>query len=198
MKVKIGPYRHNISWGSDLEKAYYRMVFSEKDYLFKDKNDLSVFGKFLVSCFEALQVILNLTVNKIKPQEQKIFVKIDGYDTWSADYTMSYIILPILKQLKEQKHGTPSTDEEDAPHIVYAENISEEEKIWNEDRWNFILDEMIWAFEQIADEDLEDQFWIKNEVTGKREMDQEGYKAYHERIKRGTTLFGKYYRALWT
>ena len=51
-------------------------------------------------------------------------------------------------------------------------------------RWEYILDEMIWAFEQIIDGES---------VAA---LDALGL-AYHERIKRGTTFFGKYYSSLW-
>jgi hypothetical protein len=128
------------------------------------------------------------------------------------DSTLAYIILPMLKKVKETKHGTPSTDEEDAPHITYPDDISEENKIWNEDRWNYILDEMIWAFEQV-NSDWEDQYrhdlgeyHLENKddeystVVWDREakIDLEGMKKHGERMKKGFTLFGKYYQHLWT
>ena len=40
------------------------------------------------------------------------YVKIDRWDTWSMDHTLSYIILPMLKQLKDSKHGGPRVDDE--------------------------------------------------------------------------------------
>ena len=42
--------------------------------------------------------------------ETKISVHIDNFDTWSMDYTLSYIIEPMLKQLKVTKHGAPYVD----------------------------------------------------------------------------------------
>jgi hypothetical protein len=42
-------------------------------------------------------------------------IKIDKWDTWSMDHTLSPIILPMLKQLKEVKHGAPNVEDEDVP-----------------------------------------------------------------------------------
>ena len=39
---------------------------------------------------------------------RSIYIKIDRYDTWSMDSTLSMIILPMLKQLKETKHASIS------------------------------------------------------------------------------------------
>ena len=37
----------------------------------------------------------------------KVKVKIDKYDTWSMDTTLAHIVIPMLKQLKDTKHGVP-------------------------------------------------------------------------------------------
>jgi len=47
--------------------------------------------------------------------DRVIDVHIDEFDTWSMDDTLSHIILPMLKQLKETKHGAPNVDKEDVP-----------------------------------------------------------------------------------
>jgi hypothetical protein len=54
------------------------------------------------------------------------------------------------------------------------------------------VDEMIWAFTEIANknDDGDDEFFTDN-------IDWDGLKAYHDRINKGTTLFGKHYRSLW-
>ena len=48
-------------------------------------------------------------------RKRKIQVRIDKYDTWSMDVTLSYIILPMLKQLKETKHSAADVDDKDVP-----------------------------------------------------------------------------------
>jgi hypothetical protein len=49
---------------------------------------------------------------------------------------------------------------------------------------------MIWAFEQICDDDHDAQFHTNG-------FDVEGYQKHNDRINNGTRLFGKYYRGLW-
>lgn len=130
--------------------------------------------------------------------EQQISVHIDHWDTWSMDDTLAHIILPMLKQLKATKHGSPIVDDEDVPHLPkrqwssnesaqYDMFASEEQDqlFWSqyETRWNWIMDEMIWTFETI----ISDEYW--EGLQYERDI--------HERVQRGTTLFGKYYRGLW-
>lgn len=130
--------------------------------------------------------------------DQHISVHIDPWDTWSMDDTLAQIILPMLKQLRETKHGSPGVDDEDVPHLPKQQWSSNEsaqydlfasketdEMIWEQYhvRWNWIMDEMIWTFETITSDD----WW--GDLQYEREI--------HERVQRGTTLFGKYYRGLW-
>tara|TARA_B100001093_G_C26677603_1_gene949002 strand:- start:278 stop:634 length:357 start_codon:yes stop_codon:yes gene_type:complete len=91
--------------------------------------------------------------------KQKTNIRIDKYDTWSMDHTLAMIIHPMLVQLKETTHGYPSE--------------------LTEERWNEILDEMIWAFEQKCRDNWEDR---------------EGQQL---RMTNGFKLFGKYYENLW-
>lgn len=129
---------------------------------------------------------------------RQISVRIDHWDTWSMDDTLAHIILPMLKQLKATKHGSPIVDDEDVPHLPkrqwssnesaqYDMFASEEQDqlFWSqyETRWNWIMDEMIWTFETI----ISDEYW--EGLQYERDI--------HERVQRGTTLFGKYYRGLW-
>jgi hypothetical protein len=156
------------------------------------------------------------------------YVKIDNYDTWSMDSTLTPIILPMLKQLKETKHGAPFTEDADVPERLRSTTPAAQKakkESWDTDgnhfkRWDWIMDEMIWAFEQLAD-DWEAQFhsgesdivWVPSkelDAKGKpltyemksgpkdtRKWDKKGYMKYSARIDNGTRLFGKYFRALW-
>jgi hypothetical protein len=93
--------------------------------------------------------------------ERQVDVRVDNYDVWNADHTLALVILPVLRKLKENKHGCPHTDVEDAPieETDVTEADDEQEFHWNNKRWCWIMDEMIWAFEQLAgDGDGEDQF----------------------------------------
>jgi len=61
-------------------------------------------------------LILQKVLDTIRPQITH--VKIDRWDTWSMDHTLAHIIITMLKQLKETKHGAPCTDDEDVPEYL--------------------------------------------------------------------------------
>src|SRR5210317_286632 len=95
--------------------------------------------------------------------KQKTSVKIHNYDTWSMDHTLAPIILPMLKQLKETKHGAPYVDPDDCPKDLRPK---EQDEYGTDDthfaRWDWALDEMIWAFEQKCRDDwMEDYYYNK-------------------------------------
>jgi hypothetical protein len=154
---------------------------------------------------EALQKVRKV----IHPQIR--YVKIDRYDTWSMDHTLAHIIHPMLVQLKETKHGAPFTDDDDVPKELRSWMAEPKENEWDTDsnhfkRWDYILGEMIWAFEQELKDDDESQFYdhsesndVKdwNEKMDKLKVDREGLEAHQKRKANGFRLFGKYYSALW-
>lgn len=216
MKVKIGNYIHRWST-SGLEDLWFRMRYG------KDKNRWSIeeedydrwdrlFDRF--SC--KLQSVLNATVNPIVDRRKRtVRVKVDYYDVWSADHTLALVILPVLQKLKSVKHGSACVDVEDVPENLRPTEPSGPNNGYTDntvhERWDWVLNEMIWAFEQIVDEDSEDKFYDHTESDkfnaenpdqflaslDKIKVDRDGLAAHHARIKRGTTLFGKYYRGLW-
>ena len=142
-------------------------------------------------------------------EERVVNIQIDKYDTWNMDSTLALIILPMLKQLRETKHGSAIVDLEDIPEEMRVvgyndldqtqsyldfENKEEYEELsWKqyEVRWNWVMDEMIWAFEQMV-EDGNDDIYFKNGI-----LNVEGWKAHNKRIDNGTRLFGVYFRGLW-
>lgn len=145
-----------------------------------------------------------------KREEQVI---IHRYDTWNMDHTLALIIVPMLKQLKETKHGAPSVDTSDVPlflkptqlEVVRYKEAGETDKNFFK-RWDYVMDEMIWAFEQIVDDDDEKQFYDHSDIdpedsmevsVKKLKVDREGLDAHNKRIENGLRLFGKYYRSLW-
>jgi hypothetical protein len=139
------------------------------------------------------------------------YVKIDRYDTWSMDHTLAHIIHPMLVQLNKDKHGAPFTDDDDVPKELRSWYAGPKENEWDTDanhfkRWDYILGEMIWAFEQELKDDDESQFYdhsesndVKdwNEKMSKLKVDREGLEAHQKRKANGFRLFGKYYSALW-
>lgn len=135
-------------------------------------------------------------------EDQFVSVHIDPWDTWNIDHTLAYIVLPMLKQLKATKHGSPIVDDEDVPHLPkrqwssnesaqYDMFASEEQDhlFWSqyETRWNWIMDEMIYAFDCKAN---------KEEVYMRFE-DRDEMRKEQDRITNGFRLFGKYYEGLW-
>ena len=131
--------------------------------------------------------------------EQKVKVKIDPWDTWSMDHTLAPIILPMLVQLKETKHGAPAVEFKDVPeelwppdaeafNKLYAHNGETDENFFK--RWDWVLDEMIYAFDCKANKDeVYMRFDIKTEKDAIRKE--------QDRISNGFRLFGKYYENLW-
>lgn len=154
--------------------------------------------------------------------ERKIKVRIDPYDTWSMDHTLALIILPMLKQIKETKHGSPYVDNEDVPEhmrhtLSKGPDDYETEDRWIHYKWDWVLNEMIWAFETHLNEAWEDQFRHGQPVYDDTLFDDgneyqrpqlkqtnpdywvdyDKIKEYNDRIDNGFRLFGKYYRNLW-
>ena len=126
-----------------------------------------------------------------EPREEEVVIH--EYDTWNMDHTLALIILPMLKQLKATTHGAPAVEFKDVPEELHP---SEEEVtgLYNGEtdenyfkRWEYVLDEMIYAFNSKANQDDDDI----------RFNDLEAYKKEQSRISNGFRLFGKYYENLW-
>lgn len=153
--------------------------------------------------------------------KQEISVHIDNYDTWSMDHTLAPIILPMLIQLQETKQGSPNVDMVDVPENLRINDV-ESRAYWDtgvtdekfHDRWDWVMGEMIFAFDSKVNDGWEEQFetgtsdiqWktleggMSEMVRGPndtKEYDWEGRKKYQERISNGFRLFGKYYENLW-
>jgi hypothetical protein len=116
-----------------------------------------------------------------------IKVQIDPWDTVSADHTLALVILPVLKQLRENPHGSGWVDNEDVPtHTPIPEGQEFERSDEWSARWAYVMDEMIFAFERCVDDgwsvDVNIDDWAQEE----------------KRIANGLRLFGKYFRGLWT
>ena len=138
-------------------------------------------------------------------------ILLDPYDTWNMDHTLALIIVPMLKQLKATKHGAPFVDDEHVPEHLRSTAAPPKENEWDIDdnhfkRWDYVLDEMIWAMEQIVNDNDEDLFYDMSEVDEEANiMDQveqikcdvEGLQKHHERITNGTKLFGIFFQSLW-
>ena len=207
MKIYISNYRnHWISPYTILKKICFWEKDEDRIYNIKDdpNNPYKKWVNFLNPICKVLQNILDF----IHPQIR--YVKIDRWDTWSMDHTLAHIIHPMLVQLNETKHGAPYTDDEDVPDEIKSTNAEPKENEWDTDsnhfkRWDYILNEMIWTFEQEIKDDDEKQFYDHSEGQGlpfeqsldKLKVDYEGLEAHQKRKENGFRLFGRYYQNLW-
>jgi len=194
MKVKIGNYANRLTCNIHTRFMDYKYGFVNwpEEVLWSHED-------FVIQAIEdGIQSVYNI-FNWIwfDRRTQKVKVHIDKWDTWSMDSTLAPIILPMLKQLKETKHGGPYVYPEDVPAklrptkqelLEYTKNSKTDSKWF--DRWDYVLDEMIWAFEQKCRDD-----WMSDYDYNK--WDREGANAHQERMTNGFKLFGKYYENLW-
>jgi hypothetical protein len=176
MKIRIGPYIHWIGPFQIAEKI---------PFISEDTQDK------IAEWISETWIIRFLTWIHEK-RNRKIDIRIDPYDTWSMDHTLALIIVPMLKQLRDTKHGSPLVDNEDVPPHMRYSSLGPDEPEWHPDnwvhyKWEWVLNELIWTFEQLTkDDDLE-----------LYSLDLVKQIEYNDRIKNGLRLFGKYYRGLW-
>lgn len=106
-------------------------------------------------------------------------IEIEEHDVWNMDYTLSSIIVPMLKRLKDDKHGYPDVDNADVPDSYRTKDCPPDYGFCPM-KWEYVLNEMIYAHTRILSHET---------VETPEEFD---------RIQNGLRLFAKYYRALWT
>ena len=109
--------------------------------------------------------------------KRKVSVTIHPHDLYSLDMTLALIIHPALVEMKKCKRGVPIVDPDDSLHFGVDATSFEE----NESRWEYVIDEMIWGFDQIINGS---QFMYNKDLDN--------------RIANSLRLFGKYYTNLWT
>lgn len=222
MKIYISkPRDHWLSPYTILKTVCF---WEKDDDVFYDHEDTGT-GKYVrwVNFLDPICRAWKMFLDFVHPEVN--YVKIDYWDTWSMDHTLSPIILPMLRQLREVKHGAPFVDDDDVPKELRSTSAPAKENEWDTDdnhfkRWDWVMDEMIFAFEHKVDDSWEDAFrtgefdhktvacaWDKD---GKATMyqwvdgpnhtykyDFDSAKLVHDRIQNGFKLFGKYYQNLW-
>lgn len=217
MRVYIGPYDYSIRWATHLKLDYMHM----RGIVSWEKPEKLV-DKIVCSVFDGVQHVLNFAINRpfLDNIKRKTKVRIDKYDIWGADHTLALVILPLLKEIKKRKNGSPWVDDKDVPkHLrsTAATLLTEEQKAngtgdeFYHKRWDYVLDEMIYAFEVASDENFDDQFYTGdvdykfNDETNTLEqgpnhtfeVDRKGLKKAYARADEGRRLFAKYYNGLW-
>ena len=223
MKIYKSCYRnHWISPYTVLEYVFFwtdwsrcgrnRGIIEDKDYV-DHPAWVEKCTDYISPICRAVQWVLDL----VHPQIN--IVRLDPWDTWSFDHTLADIILPGLKQLRATKHGAPFTEDADVPEYLRSYMAQPKEHEWDIDdlhfmRWDWILSEMIWAFEQKVDNDSDSKFFDHSAYNGSHlgtdewlgdlsngvsrvKYDREGHQAWQDRKANGFRLFGKYYENLW-
>lgn len=213
MKVVIGKYKNWVG-PYQIAEALCFWAKPELDEIgMKSKPDwVHKFGTWLSENKDGSDSTLLKVCQWIESKRSRqVYVRIDKYDTWSMDHTLALIVYPMLKQLHAAKHGAPWVQDEDVPDNLKSTSAEPKENDYDTDsnhflRWDYVLEEMIWAFEQQVSDDGESQFFNHGtKVAGETfqdsmdriKVDEVGLKAYQERKKNAFRLFGKYYEALW-
>jgi hypothetical protein len=201
MKVYLSKYRnHWLSPYTILEHVCFWRVF-------EDYNDPWV--EKWANRLEPLCLAWQWFLDRVHPKIN--YVKIDYWDTWSMDHTLAHMIVPMLKQLQANKHGSPQVEDEDVPEHLRSTAAPPKENDWDTDdnlhlRWEWVMNEMIWTFEQQIKDNADSQFYDHSAVNpktgistqiGQIKVDRDGLDAWQERKTNGFRLFGKYYQALW-
>lgn len=202
MKIYMNKYRsHWVSPYVILEKVLF---WEDKDAVYDIGDRKSKpYIKRLVKILDVPCGWLMKFLDKVHPKID--YVKIDRWDTWSMDHTLAPIILPMLKQLKDTKHGVP------AEFVHGKDGCTEIPFEIAKKKWDNVLDQMIWSFEQIVDDDNDEQFFT-DDPTGPvdkslksllredyvpQKYDREGHLKHNRKIQRGLDLFGRHFRSLW-
>ena len=205
MKIYLSNYRdHWISPYTIAEKlCFWREISFSEPWV-----------RRFATTLEPVCLAINKTLDVVHPKIN--YIKIDRWDTWNMDDTLAKIIHPMLLQLKQDKHGCPVVDLEDVPKRLHPSKKYKAMPPHDafddpnfQKRWDYVLDEMIWTFDQIRLGGNDEQFYIdygkmdldfEKDVmvwTKKPKINRKGLLAHHDRIKNGTRLFGKYYSCLW-
>lgn len=210
MKVVIGPYRN---WIGPYQIADAIFFWQDKysdtckwaqrasnlgDWLALDKHgDPSYLARFC----EWLH----------SKRKRQVYIRIDKYDSWSADSTIALIALPLIKQLQATKNGSGFIEDIDVPEHLRSTSAPIKNNEWDLDdnfhkRYEWFLDEVIWALSCVVSDDDTDKYYehgepIKGETMmetiGRIKVDREGLDAHYARKQHALMMFGKYFETLW-
>lgn len=211
MKVKIGNFKNWFGPYQLAEALCFWVKDEEDEHGFPKKPDwVHDFGEWLAhgSIEPDTKVGEKLKFSDKRPhtllykfllwvdskKKRKIKIHIDRWDTWNMDHTLALIILPMLKQLKETKHGSPIVELEDVPYELRAEGHNDYDaqacfEFYHKDkpgnkvsyemthkRWDWVMGEMIHAFDRLLDDTWEDKYrsgehdleWVLEERNGQK------------------------------
>jgi len=108
---------------------------------------------------------------RVKYVYQYIFKDCPDEDTWNLNYNIAKYALPRLKRFKELLNSYP-------PKLT-------------PEKWDKILDKMIFSLERIVIDDTDDlEYALSKKQDG-------SYRKYRKQVQEGLDLFGKYFLNLW-
>jgi hypothetical protein len=192
MKIYIGPYK---KWVGPYQIADMIFFVNRRGIYEDPKNETwryktaERFGEWLAETW--VTKFCSWVGHKRK---RKIVVFLAPHDTWNMDDTLSHIIHPMLLQLKKAKHGSAPVADEDVPEHLKSTAAPPKENEWDaddlvHDRWDWVIDEMIFAFGNKANDEWREPFYKSKDYESMREIEK--------RMSNGFRLFGKYYEGLW-
>lgn len=181
MKVKIKPYVDYMRWSWRISEKIRPLFPFISECRYDELQE-----KFTETKFAYFLDLLGEKYNDHK-ESKRVKVHIDEYDIVSFDTTLAHIILPGLYTLRDKKNGAPVVDDKDVPEGLRStsdpdfdpkNNSGFTDKFFFE-RWDYVMSEMIFAFEEI----LSDNYEYDRKIE--------------KRKQKGLELFGKYFTSLW-
>jgi hypothetical protein len=233
MKVKIRKYP--TWWGpyQAMETVFFWAKTKDEHGFSKSEDWVHDAGEWYADTWLGRAHIWLANKYQSWQESRRVNVHIDSWDVWSMDATLAEIALPMLLMLRDKKHGAPNVDPEDVPENLRPGKLEIEQ--YNTDgttdelffkRWEWVMDEMIWAFSEhtkdwdeaegsfhtgnidiksvpvdeegneVAKEDAK-YFRMDRGPNDTSHFDKAGYEAWLNRKQNGFRLFGKYYTSLW-
>lgn len=207
MKIYISNREDLISF-SFFERLYRKR--HPVNWVFFDKMDW--IDKLVDYLQRGCQFIVDKTINSVLeryplPTE---YIKIDKHDLYNLDITLAKVIHASLVEFRKTYGGIPAADlTEDVNTVVEFSkaigsfedevvqepqvnvNLEDAEYELRRKQWEILMDEMIWAFQQVKTGEWE---WSTNYSGGNN---VEKIDCHRQRILNGMMLFVKYYCSFW-
>ena len=215
MKVVIGPYRNWIGPYQIAEMLCWWVpkIQGADDWRPRKPDWVHEFGTWLSQNSSGEDSWLTRVCQWVEARRHRqVYIRIDKYDSWSADHTLALIAVPLLRQLQTSKHGAPFVDDSDVPDELKSTNAPAKENEHDTDanhfkRWDWVLAEIIWALEQKTSDTADSDFYSRLDPDLKSKdfdammnnivVDYTGLEAWQARKTNGYRLFGKYFENLW-
>jgi len=122
---------------------------------------------------------------KVKWPIQRFFRGYSDCDVWNMNDRIGEVVAPLLKAYRNSpKCGFPIKEWND-------EDVNASVS-FTEDEWNAIVDDMIFAFEYMAN-----SYFPPDDVLLAHDVGYKIYQEYNERYEKGIKLFAEYAGALW-